>query len=92
MPADLVEKMSLNPNRILNLPGGTLSVGAVADVTIIDPRSQWKVDPKNFYSKARNSAFDGFTLKGYARTTILGGRVVFDHKIVANKDELTVNG
>ena len=64
MPADLVEKMSLNPNRILNLPGGTLSVGKAADITIIDPRASWKVEPQNFFSKARNTAFEGFPSQG----------------------------
>jgi dihydroorotase len=78
MPADVVEKMSLNPNRILNLPGGTLSVGAPADVTVIDPAASWKVESRHFFSKARNTAFEGFTLKGFARETILGGRIVFE--------------
>ena len=80
MPADVVEKMSLNPNRILSLPGGTLSVGAVADVTIIDPAASWKVDSRNFFSKSRNTAFEGFQFKGLARATILGGRLVFERK------------
>ena len=74
LPADVVEKMSLNPNRILGLPGGTLSIGAVADVTIIDPAASWKVDSQNFFSKSRNTAFEGFQFKGLARATILGGR------------------
>jgi dihydroorotase len=80
MPADVVEKMSLNPNRILNLPGGTLSVGAAADVTIIDPFIPWKVESRHFFSKSRNTAFEGFSFKGLARGTILGGRVVFERQ------------
>ncbi len=78
MPADVVEKMSLNPNRILHLPGGTLSVGAPADVTVIDPATSWKVESRHFFSKSRNTAFEGFPLKGFARKTILGGRIVFE--------------
>jgi dihydroorotase len=78
MPADLVEKMSLNPNKILRTAGGTLSVGAAADITIIDPRASWKVDPQHFFSKSCNSAFIGFQLKGCACCTILDGRVVFE--------------
>ncbi|MBN1130159.1 MAG: amidohydrolase family protein, partial [Chitinispirillaceae bacterium] len=80
MPADLVEKMSLNPNRILNLPGGTLSVGAAADITIIDPRATWKVDSRTFFSKSRNTPFEGFALKGRAAMTILDGRVAFEQE------------
>jgi dihydroorotase len=78
MPADMVEKMSCNPNKILGLPGGALSPGATADITIIDPKAAWKVDSRNFFSKSRNTAFEGFQLKGYAACTILDGRVVFE--------------
>ena len=77
MPADLVEKMSLVPNRILGLDGGTLSPGKRADITIIDPKTTWKVDPSNFFSKSRNTPFEGFDLKGYAHATILGGAIVY---------------
>lgn len=78
VPSDIIEKMSLNPNRILNLPGGTLGVGKAADVTIIDPKASWKVEPQHFFSKARNTAFSGYDLKGFACCTILDGRIVFE--------------
>jgi dihydroorotase len=78
LPADLVEKMSVSPNKILGLPGGTLSVGKAADITIIDPKAVWKVDSRQFFSKARNTAFEGFQLKGLACCTVLDGRVVFE--------------
>jgi dihydroorotase len=77
LPADLVERMSLSPCRILNVPGGTLSVGSPADITIIDPKASWTVDSKYFFSKARNCAFEGYKLQGYATVTIVGGRVVY---------------
>ncbi|MDD5674670.1 MAG: dihydroorotase [Chitinivibrionales bacterium] len=80
LPADLVEKMSLNPSRILGLAGGTLSLGSNADITIIDPLADWKVDSRMFYSKARNCAFEGFDLQGYAGYTILGGRIVYQRR------------
>ena len=75
---DMVERMSVAPNRILGLPGGTLSVGAVADITIIDPNANWTVDSSVFYSKALNTPFNGETLRGYAFMTILDGHVVFE--------------
>jgi len=78
MPADLVEKMSVAPNRILRLPGGTLSPGSPADITIIDPRPSWRVDPDMFFSKSRNSAFAGAQLQGYTRWTLVGGRIVHE--------------
>jgi dihydroorotase len=80
MPADLVEKMSINPNKILGLPGGTLSVGAAADITIIDPNALWSVHADTFFSKSRNTAFEGHLLKGYAACTILEGRVIFERE------------
>ncbi|NLG19562.1 MAG: dihydroorotase [Fibrobacter sp.] len=76
-PAQMVEKMSHVPNRILGVSGGTLSEGAVADITVIDPDAQWTVDPHFFFSKSRNTAFEGFSLRGYATCTILGGRIVY---------------
>jgi dihydroorotase len=80
MPSDLVEKMSLAPNRILGLPGGTLSAGAVADIAIINPDNQWVVDPEDFFSKGRNTPFSGYTLQGCVQYTILGGTIVFERK------------
>jgi dihydroorotase len=77
LPADLVEKMSLAPNRILGLDGGTLSIGKRADITIIDPKTKWVVDSSNFFSKSRNTPFEGLELKGFAKATILGGAIVF---------------
>jgi dihydroorotase len=76
--ATLVRRMSVAPNRILGLSGGSLSVGAPADVTIIDPQSEWRVEASRFYSKSRNTPFEGVTLRGYAAATILDGRVVFE--------------
>jgi dihydroorotase len=77
LPADLVEKMSLAPNRILGLDGGTLAIGKRADITIIDPKTKWTVDSSNFFSKSRNTPFEGLELKGFAKATILGGAIVF---------------
>lgn len=76
-PSDMVRKMSVEPNRIMGLAGGTLSAGEVADITIIDPEANWTVNPDQFFSKSRNTAFNGFSLKGYAWMTILGGQIVF---------------
>jgi dihydroorotase len=76
-PARMVEKMSVAPNRILGLPGGSLKEGMPADVTVINPEEKWTVNPAEFFSKARNSAFIGMELTGAVTATVLGGRVVF---------------
>lgn len=74
--SQLVTKMSLNPARILGLPGGTLTVGAPADLTLIDLNREWTVDANTFASKSRNCPFQGWTLQGKAVMTLVGGRMV----------------
>ncbi len=76
----LVEKMSLNPAKILRLNKGTLKPGADADVTIIDPGKTWIVDLKKLRSKSRNSPFGGWQLKGKVSHTIVGGIIKYTDK------------
>ena len=73
-----VDKLSTAPAKVFGLAKGTLAVGADADVTIVDQQEQWEVDPAKFRSKSRNTPFAGWKVKGRVRTTIVGGRVVFD--------------
>jgi dihydroorotase len=73
----LVERMAVAPARVFNLPGGTLRAGAVADVTVFDPRAQWTVDPTRFRSKGRNTPYAGQRLRGRAEYTVVDGRVIF---------------
>ena len=72
---DAVSRMSSNPAKILNLNKGTLSAGADADITIIDPNIEWTVDSAQFKSKSKNTPFNGWKLKGRAVQTIVGGRI-----------------
>jgi dihydroorotase len=73
----LVLRMSTQPARIFNLPGGTLGNGAPADVVVFDPTVEWTVDPNTFYSKSRNTPFAGRRLTGRAEATIVRGQVVY---------------
>jgi dihydroorotase len=71
---DIIAKFTTAPARLLRLRGkGTLSVGADADVTVFDPTQEWTYDPGASAGKSRNSPFGGWTLKGKARATIVGG-------------------
>lgn len=70
-----VEKLTVNPARILGIPKGTLSPGADADITIIDPSCQWVIDPGKFKSKSRNCPFAGWKVTGRAIKVIVGGKV-----------------
>ena len=75
--ARLVELMSVNPARILRLPGGSLSEGAPADVTILAPDLEVTVSGARMRSKSRNTPFDGWALRGGVAATIVGGRTVY---------------
>ena len=74
----LVEMMSLNPAALLRLDAGSLGIGGVADITVIDPNLEWTVMPEKFLSKSRNTPFAGMRLRGRAVLTIVGGKIVFD--------------
>lgn len=76
--AAIVAFMSTNPARILGVAGGTLKVGAPADITLFDPDEQWVVDAQKFCSKSRNTPFHGMTLRGRVRYTILDGKIVYN--------------
>ena len=79
LPLDrLVARLSRDPARLLNLPGGTLAPGAPADVTLIDPEATVTVDPARFASRSRNTPFAGWTLTGRPWKTIVGGTVVWE--------------
>jgi dihydroorotase len=73
--ADLITRMSTTPARIIKSGGGMLSVGAIADITIIDPDLDWTVNTSQFLSKSKNTPFDGWKLRGKAMRTIVEGRI-----------------
>lgn len=74
-PSQLVEKMALNPAKILNSDKGTLTIGKIADITIINPDLVYKIDD-NFKSKAKNSPFVGREVSGKVLYTIVNGEVI----------------
>ncbi len=74
----LVELFSAGPARVLRLDKGRLAVGADADITVLDPDRLTTIKPESFHSKSRNTPFNGWTLRGTAVMTIVGGRVVHD--------------
>jgi dihydroorotase len=73
----LVELLSVNPARILRVPGGSLADGAPADISILAPDLQVTVDAAAMRSKSKNTPFDGWTLRGGVAATIVGGRMVY---------------
>jgi dihydroorotase len=73
----LVELLSVNPARILNVPGGSLAEGAPADISILAPDMAVTVSAASMRSLSRNTPFDGWTLRGGVAATMVGGRVVY---------------
>lgn len=70
----LLEKMTVNPAKLYHLPQGRLQEGKPADLVLFDPEEEWKV--KQYKSKASNSPFTGWKLKGKVKYTICDGRIV----------------
>jgi dihydroorotase len=76
-PAELVTRMSARPAAVFRLPGGSLTEGRPADVTVIDPEAAWTCDTGALRSRSRNTPFAGQPLRGRATLTIVGGKVAF---------------
>jgi dihydroorotase len=74
--SELIEKMSVNPSRILGINKGSLGEGKSADITIIDPKKEWTVDVSKLYSKSKNSPYDGWVLYGKPEYVIVGGEIL----------------
>ena len=79
----LVELLSVNPARILNVPGGTLAAGALADITILAPDLPVTVRAADLKSRSKNTPFDGWHLTGGVAATIVGGRPLFTNPAVS---------
>jgi len=73
-----IELLSLGPCKALSIPRGSLAVGEVGDVVLFDPAAEWKLDAQKLLSKSKNTPFDGWTLKGAVKKTLLAGKVVFE--------------
>jgi dihydroorotase len=80
----VIDLMTRRPARLINLPGGTLADGVEADICLFDPAEKWRYDAKAGFSKSSNSPWSGQMLTGRVKTTVVGGRIVFDQgRIVA---------
>ena len=71
----LIEMFTLEPAKLLKIDAGTLSIGAKADITLIDTEMEWTA--RTSESLSRNTPFDGWKLKGRAVRTIVGGKTIF---------------
>lgn len=76
-PMQMVEKMSYNPAKILGIDKGSLAVGKAADIVIADPDEEYIIDVNDFYSKGKNTPFNGKKVVGKVKMTIVSGKIVY---------------
>ncbi len=76
----LIELLTINPARIMGLKKGTLSPGADADITLIDPDRTYVIDKNKFYSRSRNTPFHGWKVRGAIEKVFVGGKLVYERK------------
>ena len=79
----LIEKFTVGPAEVLGFENYSLADGRPADITVIDPDAEYVIDKSKFYSKSRNTPFDGRKVKGRIAMTVVGGKIVYrDGKIL----------
>lgn len=79
LPMEIIKMITVNPAKTLNIPRGSISVGDIADITIIDPELGWTYNATSSFSKSRNTPFHMQKFKGKAIYTIVNGNIVFNN-------------
>lgn len=77
-PMELIEKMSTKPAEILGSDKGTLEVGRIADITIIDTETTYEIDPTTFVGKSKNTPFTGMKVYGEVVCTLANGQIIYE--------------
>ncbi len=78
-PYQMAAKMSYNPAKILGIDKGSLEIGKVADIVVVDPDAEYEIDVNDFVSKGKNTPFNGYKVKGRVVKTICGGKTVYEY-------------
>ncbi len=78
----MVELFTVGPADIINIDRGTIEVGAIADITIIDPDKIKTVKPQEFYSKGKNTPYKNKEFRGWPYATIVNGELAASEGIV----------
>lgn len=79
-PGQMVEKMSVNPARVLKLNKGCIGEGRIADIVIADPEAEYLIDKDKFISKGKNTPFHGYRVKGRIEYTLVAGKIVYQYQ------------
>lgn len=76
----LAEKMSYNPAKVIGVERGSLEVGKIADIVLVDFEKEYKIDANKFVSKGKNTPFHGKSVKGMVLKTFVSGHLVYDYE------------
>ena len=76
----LIEKMSIAPAKRFGLPETEIAEGKKANLCIFDLNKEYKIDPSEFLSKGKATPFEGMTVNGRSKMTIIGGKIVWQEK------------
>ena len=78
VPAEtLINAMSINPRKIFGLPGGSLEVGEIADLTVLGLNRPYVIHSEDFRSLGRATPFEGWGVSANVAMTLCGGEVVY---------------
>ncbi len=77
---EVIDRLTLGPSKILNIPSGKLAEGSPADLLLFDPDFPRKINKENFISKSKNSPFDKRPIQGKVIRTIVSGKTVYPFK------------
>jgi dihydroorotase len=73
----LIAKLTVGPAEVLRMENYSLAIGNPADITVFDPEAEYVIDKEKFYSKSRNTPFDGMTVKGKIDLTVVDGKIAY---------------
>ncbi|SHK58511.1 dihydroorotase [Paramaledivibacter caminithermalis] len=81
----LIEMMTIKPAEIIGIDKGSLEVGKKADIVIVDLNKEYIIDSDKFYSKGKNTPFNGYKVMGKPIYTIMNGKIVYkEDKIICS--------
>ena len=77
----LIELLSTNPARILGIEGGTLGIGKPADITVLDLETPWTIECQAFFSKSKNSPYQGWEVYGRPHFVFVDGAPIYPDEV-----------
>ena len=76
---EVIARLTVNPAKIMGIPAGTIAIGELADICIVDPEAHYYCRGRDFVSKGKNTPFEGWDFNGCVTKTIVAGKIVYSH-------------